>query len=469
MVVANKCMSKITKKILQIRSAWALEALEMYRPYFPEEMPDIQRQAASLFFYVCAIDPEKEAETVCNLLTEAWKVLTEERALKTAELLDEQYRKQITGSIEFYLPYLFAPVGTRNFAMRQCVKHVLEHCRKQLKKPLSQAEREECEKRCQHLIHVRDQIKQAEIAADKIKKEWDDTHIFAETIRFRKDPVARITHFFNSPDPENDSNYGEALETKTFPDGAVLTFVLKCAKRQGQTKKAPALVAQMKAEDKLIEKAFFAMRDHETAEIEANDCVYHFVLEYYQRSNYIYWGVKHKQNRMKLEYPKNLISEILDSSYSDEPSDFMISELEAAIAGLDSRKREFVLLRYRDGKTYREIGEAWNLTASRVREVINQGVRALRTIRLSRILKGEAPSVPSNSANKEPVNNGTLIESCGFSIRLYNCLRRVGIKTLDELQKKTWVELLHIRNFGAGCQKELEEYCNTNKIIIKNS
>jgi formylmethanofuran dehydrogenase subunit E len=46
------------------------------------------------------------------------------------------------------------------------------------------------------------------------------------------------------------------------------------------------------------------------------------------------------------------------------------------------------------------------------------------------------------------------IEQVGFSVRTYNCLNRVGVKTLGELADKTQEELLKVRNLG---KKNLEE------------
>ena len=46
------------------------------------------------------------------------------------------------------------------------------------------------------------------------------------------------------------------------------------------------------------------------------------------------------------------------------------------------------------------------------------------------------------------------IEQVGFSVRTYNCLNRVGVKTLGELADKTQEELLKVRNLG---ERNLEE------------
>jgi DNA-directed RNA polymerase subunit alpha len=46
------------------------------------------------------------------------------------------------------------------------------------------------------------------------------------------------------------------------------------------------------------------------------------------------------------------------------------------------------------------------------------------------------------------------IDDLDFSVRTYNCLKRQGVETLDELRNYTVEELMNIRNFG---QKSLDE------------
>lgn len=49
------------------------------------------------------------------------------------------------------------------------------------------------------------------------------------------------------------------------------------------------------------------------------------------------------------------------------------------------------------------------------------------------------------------------IEELDPSVRAYNCLKRAGINTLDDLTRKTENELMHIRNLGRKCTDELKE------------
>ena len=48
----------------------------------------------------------------------------------------------------------------------------------------------------------------------------------------------------------------------------------------------------------------------------------------------------------------------------------------------------------------------------------------------------------------------TTIEELDLSIRSYNCLKRAGINTLQELTNKSEAEMIKVRNLG---RKSLEE------------
>lgn len=49
------------------------------------------------------------------------------------------------------------------------------------------------------------------------------------------------------------------------------------------------------------------------------------------------------------------------------------------------------------------------------------------------------------------------IEELNFSVRTYNCLKRKRIDTVDQLMEMSDADLLKIRNFGAGCLREVRE------------
>lgn len=61
--------------------------------------------------------------------------------------------------------------------------------------------------------------------------------------------------------------------------------------------------------------------------------------------------------------------------------------------------------------------------------------------------------------SEEPVVHTTrkMIEDLELSVRSYNCLKRAGIATVDELTQKTEEEMIHVRNLGKKSLKEVKD------------
>lgn len=467
--IQNMGKTQFMEEIRKIRSAWVEEAVKRCSPYAPDEISTELLQVAAIFCYVCAIEPEKEAETVCRLLMDAYTEPKETRIPVAVKRLNERYHDQITGSVAFYLPHLFEPVGTRNFAMRQLANRILEYCKKKMKQITALPERAEFESRCEHLKHVRKQIKQADVTAGQMEKYWKETHVFSKIIRFQKDITASITQFLADPNPKESPDYGKTLLTQTFPDGAALTFSLQCVKRADSMEAVPALVASISSGTSSTRKAVYGIRQCDTLDIDVQNYTYCLALNYYIPSDFMYKSSGRRQALKHLEYPRNLIGEILDTEDPAEPTEFMKEELDEALAKLDQRSRDFILMYFRNRRTYREISETWNLSPSRVREVMNRGIRKLRVDRVCRVLQGKITPEQAESTDVNTETNEIPIESCNFSTRLYNSLRRAGISTISELRAKSWAELCRIRNFGAACQAELEQFCEKNQITLKSN
>ncbi len=53
--------------------------------------------------------------------------------------------------------------------------------------------------------------------------------------------------------------------------------------------------------------------------------------------------------------------------------------------------------------------------------------------------------------------NTMMIEDLDLSVRSYNCLKRAGIQTVDELTQKTEDEMMHVKNLGKKSLKEVKE------------
>ncbi|MDD6259444.1 MAG: DNA-directed RNA polymerase subunit alpha [Erysipelotrichaceae bacterium] len=61
-----------------------------------------------------------------------------------------------------------------------------------------------------------------------------------------------------------------------------------------------------------------------------------------------------------------------------------------------------------------------------------------------------------------------MIEDLDLSVRSYNCLKRAGIQTVDELTQKTEEEMMRVRNLGKKSLKEVKEKLNELGLSFKS-
>lgn len=62
-----------------------------------------------------------------------------------------------------------------------------------------------------------------------------------------------------------------------------------------------------------------------------------------------------------------------------------------------------------------------------------------------------------------------MIEDLELSVRSYNCLKRVGITTVEELTQKTEEEMIHVRNLGKKSLKEVKDKIYSLGLSFKSS
>ena len=65
----------------------------------------------------------------------------------------------------------------------------------------------------------------------------------------------------------------------------------------------------------------------------------------------------------------------------------------------------------------------------------------------------------SKEAQGEVQNKGLvmMIEDLDLSVRSYNCLKRAGIQTVEELTQRTEDEMMRVRNLGKKSLKEVKD------------
>ncbi len=207
----------------------------------------------------------------------------------------------------------------------------------------------------------------------------------------------------------------------------------------------------------------------------------------------------------KNKYPYNLI-EAIDPSYAEAlPADFPATVEYVLLATLAPREEKILHLRFRDQKTYKEIGHEFNVTRERIRQIVAKTLRKLRhPSRFNMLRKGISawrtdhgeerykagielgyekavetiqrykagidlgyekvvetiqytaePKVQKIPADTKLGLNDS-INMLELSVRSRNCLKRSGLNTIrDILALPDAYALCRIRNLGSRCCEEI--------------
>lgn len=188
-----------------------------------------------------------------------------------------------------------------------------------------------------------------------------------------------------------------------------------------------------------------------------------------------------------LPWPYNLLNDVFGYDFEEIDNDQMRG-LEYAIGTLTERERNSLLESYSNGATIEQIAAIYNVTRSRIQQIMQKGIRKLRHPSRARyITKGYFVAsgelfekaferwLPEIERAKEaaeqkiseyeamakgvevkPVNGnrGMHIDDMFLSVRAYNCLRRAGYDTVDKILAAEGWQMRTIRNLG---QKSLDE------------
>lgn len=194
-----------------------------------------------------------------------------------------------------------------------------------------------------------------------------------------------------------------------------------------------------------------------------------------------------------IPFPYNILDMLLAAvretpiySRKDENIDFTVnSVIEMIEDTLSPREKEIFYMRWRDCKTLDECGKAYNVTRERIRQIENKAIRKLifaargrckysvvsyadyvEMVNKYKVMKAEKTNfemrldkllgiIGDNSEEKEEqpkaVNTYSVtIDNMNFSIRTYNCLKRAGKETLNDLLKfgNYNIMLKTVRNLG---------------------
>lgn len=165
-----------------------------------------------------------------------------------------------------------------------------------------------------------------------------------------------------------------------------------------------------------------------------------------------------------LEYPTNLVSDILNEKQDIKPTRLVVDKLTTALGHLHPRKKILILMYYKEKMPLVRISEVRDIPASHIKDLIVDGIRELRKDAiLCKALRGEMIS-----GNLIDITDQHYITESNLNQRVKNCLRRAGIETFEELNGRSWKQLFRIRGFGALCQNELIPYIKEYNIQLKD-
>lgn len=165
-------------------------------------------------------------------------------------------------------------------------------------------------------------------------------------------------------------------------------------------------------------------------------------------------------------YPDNVIMEIIGNK---EVIEDMRDGYYHVLATLGDRQQDMLYRRYHDRQTYEQIGNAYGITKSRVRELIWKSLRSLRRPSRRKFVENglyyqtilEEEEKQRRERYRNVANGIPLADMEEISVRTYNCLCRKGFTTLSEVNEfvkangPEWYR--KINSLGIKSKEEIEK------------
>lgn len=150
-----------------------------------------------------------------------------------------------------------------------------------------------------------------------------------------------------------------------------------------------------------------------------------------------------------------------------ESQEVYIKGVAEVLEKLSEREQMIMWSRYAEKKTLREVALEFNVVAERIRQIEAKALRKLghprnRSCVMAISVKQHQDEI--SEYEEEMKKNGALpkviaeipIEELDLSIRPYNCLRRAGISTIEQLQQVPEEKLWRLRNLGRKSMEEIQ-------------
>lgn len=181
------------------------------------------------------------------------------------------------------------------------------------------------------------------------------------------------------------------------------------------------------------------------------------------------------------DFPNNLIATILSGKNLEEiklPSDILGTFYYVMYETLSSREVDILLMRYSAEESYRAIGEKYNVTRERIRQEEAKALKKLQASKIIELLLNGIEKTRSSdyedgynegikAAKREIVDtlseqlygsrDNIPIEDMKLSVRTFNTLKRVGIKTLSDILREKKEGLKKVEHLGRNGYNEVVE------------
>lgn len=172
---------------------------------------------------------------------------------------------------------------------------------------------------------------------------------------------------------------------------------------------------------------------------------------------------------MKLQrkgaYPDNLIQDIMN--YAEEmgrplqmderPEDLEGSLLYVLHTFLTHKERNLIISRYERNRTLEDTANEHGVTRERTRQIISKAIMKLSmkstfdyiSLGVARMVSRDTPEQIAQH------RRGTPLECLGLSVRAYNCLGRIGVRTAGDIQEMDMREIHKLRGVGVKTATEI--------------
>lgn len=448
-------------EIKQAAEVWFTNVKKEYEPYFAPDFPENDKNAAIRFMYLCGLDPKTETTPICKIITDTRKELGEENYIPSvSKMLAEHYEILKYDITVKDIGLLFAENAYKNWASRNIAETMAIVYQKKLngkKYHLSEEDRDMVEEMICELRTIRGQITEANKKVRRLQKKWDEEHhLRINTIYLNKKLTNEIYDFRDAIDPTCDARYGMCLAERTYKNGAMLKLTLGTVLNKNG-KNIPAIHVAIIKDDEVMPSDFELTDKLNNYPrlcdwVHLNNYSYAVIINFYNKASNEHRVKTCAANNPKIaEYPINIAMNVCQVGSPELVTKEMMELVVEALNSLNAKCQQLILMRYRDGMKFKEIGETCGLSLDKVHRIIHDGILFMqRTPELNQIINGETES---NHSKKQKYLN-----EYGLSTRVARGLMRAGILTMEDLKKTDLKRISNIRNIGPTAMNELKEF-----------